>query len=194
MNFSIFSALFEWFPKSSHFLWTFVESFWCYVTKFRVFDKELKVLDQKVHKKSPAALIICEKQGRRSAFEAQGVEKTSKNFAPAAHRSPATNYARQNSKKNSSLFLSFFSFTSFSSFFFFCFPFFPSFFSFPAHFKQKTSKIKVHGDKIWKKGKIAGKRPLIFSKPGSAGSRKITEPPSTPFLLPLRPWGPPTLL
>ena len=174
----------EWVSLSS-FLW------WkpcaCVKTMFFVYTLQRVALNYSM-------ICVTLTQGRRSAFEAQGVEKTSKNFAPAAHRWRATNSARQNSKKNPSLFLSFFLFLLFLLFFFFCFPFFfPSFFSFPAHFKQKTSKIKVHGDKIWKKGKIAGKRPLIFSKPGSAGSRKITEPPSTPFLLPLRPWGPPTL-
>ena len=64
---------------------------------------------------------------------------------------------------------------------------------FGAIIPQKGQKLKFTVTKSEKKDKIAGKRPLIFSKPGSAGSRKITEPPSTPFLLPLRPWGPPTL-
>ena len=34
---------------------------------------------------------------------------------------------------------------------------------------QKSQKLKIHGDEFGKKGKIAGKRPLIFSIPAPPG-------------------------
>ena len=55
-------------------------------------------------------------------------------------------------------------------------------------------KSKIHRHEIWKKGKIAGKRPLIFSTPAPLGSKKYFSTHSTHSQLTSAHLGPTTLL
>ena len=48
-------------PKKSHFLWTFTNSFWSKLTKFRIFSENPSVLSEKFMEKLPAALTISKK-------------------------------------------------------------------------------------------------------------------------------------